>query len=310
METCDARCPSTPPPQQQQPRLPILRTPDGGAACVALLVHFSGAGGTVLWEGMRRATGSTGSGGGSGGMSFPRTPGGMWGCQGLATQAAWTEAMDPSGRRCGCAELLQERARSGFVAWSMENPVGVPYGPEPHGCECVAYWTAVRPPVERILSRMYKKTVVGVMASPAAVRHALERTTRLNASGRLRGMQEFSGTAAVDNWMVRSLGGADVYRRGLGALDEAHYATAKARLARMHAIPMANLSSAATAALLGLPRGARLGVATSGHGHAGVPAEALADDFVELLERHNRLDARLYRYAQRLYESRVRARAL
>ena len=51
--------------------------------------------------------------------------------------------------------------------------------------------------------------------------------------------------------------GANVYRLGLGALDEAHVATAKARLASMHAIPMDNLSSAATAALLGLPRGAR-----------------------------------------------------
>ena len=66
------------------------------------------------------------------------------------------------------------------------------------------------------------------------------------------------------------------------------------------------MEEVSAALLLGLPRGARLGVATSAHGHAGVPAEARADDFVALLERHNELDARLYRYAQRLYETRIR----
>ena len=145
------------------------------------------------------------------------------------------------GSRSG-ADLYRFRDQSRLRLWATENIVSAPLG-----CSCVSYWTVLRSPVSRILSRMYKRTLYGRFAQHNTVLGALNHTMLLNSSWLIPGMPEFSGTPAVDNYHVRSLGGPSVYRLSLGRLTEDHLRVAMARLAAMNVVPMPNLSSPATA---------------------------------------------------------------
>jgi hypothetical protein len=74
--------------------------------------------------------------------------------------------------------------------------------------------------------------------------------------------------------------------------------------ADFHVIPLHNLSSDATARLMGMPTGASIHILTSGP-HAVVPLSRLPEGFVDLLTEHNQLDAALYKFATELYEKRI-----
>ena len=269
---------------------PVTTTGAGESACAALFLHFPGAGGTALWARLVAA---------GRGMSHPKHPTGNGGC--LASQWEWTHAMTTTGRRCDCAHLHAFMRETGTQLWATENVVATPLG-----CARVSYWIALRSPVSRILSRMYKRTLFGMFARPGMVLEALNRTMLLNSSRSVPGMPEFSGTPAVDNNYVRSLGGPSVYRLGLGEITEGHLAMAAERLATMNVVPMLNISSPATARWMGLtPHVAGRGIKVSGS-HARVPREVEQDlAFVAALRRHNELDSRLYLFAVELYERRV-----
>ena len=218
-----------------------------------------------------------------------------------------------SGGRCPCDELYAIAQRERIDWWANENVVVAPLN-----CSRVAYWTVLRPPVERILSRLFKPPSANSTAfrfmSVKQAETALTNSTRLPASGRLH---ELVGTSALNNWYVRSLCGPAVYALPLGAVNTSHLHRAARQLQQFRVVlPLSNLSDAAglLSRLLGrCIREPRVQEATTGL-HSGVSAwhamqrnAALRDSpFMAALARHNELDAELYRVAVRLYEQRRR----
>ena len=216
----------------------------------------------------------------------------------------------PSGERCACADI-HKHAKS-FDWWASENPVMVPLR-----CRDTEYWTVMRPPIERVLSRLFKpldgnRTKYRFITVNQA-RKALGNTTRFPPNHMYH---EFTGSAGLDNWHVRSLAGPHVFNLSLGALNDTHLELAKAELARFQwVVPMSNLSDAPIwlRRLLGVCiRVDSIDMATAGSHSASSPwhhaqREAAMRDsaFVAAVEAHNRLDQKLYEHARALYETTV-----
>lgn len=79
----------------------------------------------------------------------------------------------------------------------------------------------------------------------------LRKTTWLTWDARCR---ELSGSAAISNFYVRSLGGPDTYKLNLTGVGDEHYAAAKRMLQSFDVVlPLRNLSSLPR--LLGMPAG-------------------------------------------------------
>lgn len=188
--------------------------------------------------------------------------------------------MGANATRCACVEDWR------YMWQATESPVMAALG-----CPHTAYWVVLRPPVERVLSRLYKKhwdvTVVMEM---------LTTTTWLRYDRRCK---ELSGSAALSNFYVRSLGGPDSYKLNLTAVGEEHYAFARRTLQSFDvALPLRNLSSLPR--LLGLPAGVEMPEEVNGT-HSPAP-ETPDPQLLALLEERNQLDARLYDDVVEMFE--------
>ena len=110
---------------------------------------------------------------------------------------------------------------------------------------------------------------------------------------------EFSGSAGLDNFHVRSLNGPAVYRLPLGAITDAHLERAAAWLSTAAVVlPLANLSAL---------RGCSASTLRCQHEVTGAHSTRrdVDPDLRALLEVHNGLDIRLYEGAQALFERRM-----
>jgi hypothetical protein len=168
----------------------LLARADGRRACSALFVHFPRAGGTSMWHALSSAAARTS-------LRSPSSLGGNYGC--LCHSHEWTAALSASASAapCTCAKLANPFVHHQLTLWSTENPVAVP-----PGCQCVSYWTVLREPIGRILSRMFKHTGMGVFGNASAVVHALRQTSLLDSSSALRGMPECARATATQNLLV------------------------------------------------------------------------------------------------------------
>ena len=198
-------------------------------------------------------------------------------------QSSWIDAMVDGATRCLCVE------RWGYMWQATESPVMVALG-----CPITAYWTVLRPPVERVVSRIYKKSW-----DVTVVKEMLRTTTWLQFDTRCK---ELSGSAALSNLYVRSLGGPDVYKLNLSAVGDEHYAVAKRTLQSFDVVlPTRNLSSLPR--LLGLPASVEMPNEVTEQ-HAAIP-ETPDLQLLALLEERNQLDARLYDDAVGMFEGAI-----
>ena len=240
-----------------------------------------------------------------------------------AEQFSWRAALRAQDR-CNCSTAVTFKT---FHA--HENPVMAPI------CAAFDYWVVLRHPVDRVLSRLGKSTATNKLfgyrlpiLSAAQATAALRTTTWWKpcpqswycavegpatpwlklcpASLRQRSVanvtcaaHEFSGSAGLDNFHVRSLNGPAVYRLPLGAITDAHLERAAAWLSTAAVVlPLANLSA--------LPRLLGVDVAMP-HEVTGAHSTRrdVDPDLRALLEAHNGLDIRLYQGAQALFERRM-----
>ena len=275
---------------------------------VTLFVHFSGSGGTSVVNLAREHISA---------LRVPppekSSPNANLGCaSGVVPRDRAFHALPHgvttrSGRRCDCSDL-QQHAEGGFNWWANENPVVAPLR-----CAYVEYWTVLRHPIDRILSRLFKPPGHARKGfrfiSIDQAKAALANTTWFGGSDDQQASRhEFTGSSALNNWHVRSLAGPFVYLLPLGAVTKRHELQARQQLAEFQVIlPMENLTvlPAWLSHRMGLCIDAPIGDDASGT-HSGVGAErdaALRDkDFMDALSRHNSLDEELYTYAKQLFE--------
>lgn len=288
-----------------------------------LFIHFPGCGGTTVARLAHELFGRHAVG---------------WNTGCAAQQTDWGYALTHSSR-CPCPQracLARVQARRAlsepepeprsracmlhFFAW--ENPVAAPLS-------CFGgIWVVLRDPVERILSRMHKE----YGRNPPTIRTAqaiaaLSSTTWLPACpvgkiGRANQaesllnatmppcMHEFTGSASLNDWYIRSLLGPAVFTLPLDAVNESHLEAAQAWLGRVAVVlPLANMS--ALPRLLGaaglLPAWAEnvtVGYEVSGVHSSYNDSLPVNDSLLTLLRRYNALDTRLYAHAQALFEER------
>lgn len=274
---------------------PLLRTPDGNSTHVALFVHWSGAGGTTMWSALRKAARAY-----KNVRVAPVADGLSNGNVGpLARNSRWSESIRPGGQRMTCRDALQ----TSYQLFAIENPVAIPWT-----CAGVAYWTVLRDPVSRFMSRMFRNTREGVMGLDGipTVLQALNHTVLLHTSLDTPGMPEFSGTPTVDNWYVRSLNGPSVYRLGLGQITTDHLEIAIKRLSKMNVVPIEQLSSPHFASLLGLPAVETRGRSSSFRTTRFSTQESAQLEYVMARLRHqNHLDLLLYNHSTQLFRERT-----
>ena len=206
------------------------------------------------------------------------------------------------GHRCPCSALQDTAKKYTFIG--AENPVMVALD-----CVQVEYWAVLRPPVDRILSRVFKpsKGQGFRFLSFDEVKRALNSTVHFNRSG----VHEFTSSSALNNWYVRSLCGPSVYELPLGAVNDQHLAVAKAQLDRLDIVlPMSNLTQLPN--LLSRQWGVCVkrdmkhktaGSSTSASAwHTAERNKALSDEgFMAALIKHNLLDMALHEHAQQLF---------
>ena len=276
---------------------------------VTLLIHFPGNGGTSVVKLARK-------------LKIYKVPkmsessmnanlgcakGGSEGLSGITTV---------SHERCPCDELYTIALQRDFNWWANENPVVAPLN-----CPDVAYWTVLRHPVDRIMSRLFKPFSIAHVAiekfrfiTMADAKAALTNTIAFSRNSSSR---EFAGSSALNNWYVRSLCGPQVYELPLGAVDRSHLHMATRQLQTFQLlVPLMNLSSITR--LLEWQLGPKVRVphiqvitrgthSASSAWHTLQRAKALQDAaFMADLALHNKLDTELYQFVQRDFEERMR----
>jgi len=211
--------------------------------------------------------------------------------------------------RCPCEDLWRRAEHYNF--WANENVVRAPLD-----CERVEYWVVIRHPIERLISRLFKPGAHGRLhfLQFDEMQAALNRTVVFAPSS---SRHEFTGSAALNNWMVRSIAGPDVYRLPLGGVELEHLRRAERQLDRFAIVlPLANMSL--LPAMLFLRYGKCVqalppDTAQTNGGHSASSETIRAQkeralqngEFMGSLWWHNALDLRLYESAQRLFHRRL-----
>lgn len=206
--------------------------------------------------------------------------------------------------RCPCEELRTIAAATHATLWGHENVVVAPLR-----CPRTRYWVVMRDPIKRIFSRIldryfleHKEGITREMA-----RAALNSTTTFPGREHLK---EFTGSAALNNYYVRSLAGPAVYALPLGGVKAEHLEVATVALHAIDVVlPMDNMSALPT--LLAPLYGPRLCFEKLGGKHGHDPtAELRAAESDALLmaafRHHNALDHQLVLRAHGLFENALR----
>mmetsp|Transcript_3394 Transcript_3394/g.7186 ORF Transcript_3394/g.7186 Transcript_3394/m.7186 type:complete len:390 (+) Transcript_3394:431-1600(+) len=197
--------------------------------------------------------------------------------------------------RCPCQETALIAERYNVTWWAHENPVVAPLQ-----CRGVRYWVVLRHPIERILARLFSSWY---MQQQHTVTLELAKAALINNTNFMFGPQtkEFSGSAALNNYYVRSLVGPSVYALPLGAVSRFHLKAALTVLSTFDVVlPFPYISSLPSVAgrLYGHCIKAEV-VHAHDNSHppdfvAEMQRRALADKlFMNLLHTHNMLDAEL-----------------
>ena len=214
--------------------------------------------------------------------------------------------------RCPCADHdpgdgsdnSPNALRYKYSWWAHENPVMAPLG-----CPHIEYWTVLRDPIERIVSRISQcpDVCIGLEDARAAI-----RTTAV-----IEHANEFTGSEVFNNWYVRSLNGPETYKLPLGAVNETHLRRAQRALRKFHVVvPFKHVSEIriAVSRFLGVcvrtpfpkPQ-ADLSISHYLHGGDVGYSKRLKEfhedtAFMTLLRSHNEYDVRLHATAISLWE--------
>jgi len=271
-----------------------------------LFLHFSGCGGTSVISWAKAVEKHSPIG-----LVLPKeedsTPNCNVGCGAPPEWAAFGASFGTDHReahdRCSCHNLRQTAEDLDVNFFGNENVVMAPLN-----CPGVQYWVALRHPVERLLSRVSKKLK---FLSYTNAKDALNRTMVFEY---VRHHHEFTGTAALNNWMVRSLLGPAGYKLPLGAVSLQHFNEAKHQLMKFDVIvPLANMSlmPAMVSRHLGTCIQVPVPEAVRGMHSGSTPetqqqkAKFMADkDLMRAIWKHNALDVRLYETSIELFNQR------
>ena len=177
-------------------------------------------------------------------------------------------------------------------------------------CDDVAQYAVVlRDPIDRLISNtIFEQAVMHWDTDTSSI---LEMVAP-NASFRLSGDREnhpsemiSQGTAAYDNFLVRTLAGPEVFALPAGQLTRTHLDEAKRRLARFDAVMvLERLNEQAPAQLSHFLGWNRLELPRSMAGGGADAAQPFSDEQLAVLKRANALDAELYCFGQKLAEAR------
>ena len=264
---------------------------------VTVFLHFSGSGGTSLVYYVRKL---------KQGFSLPPMDISRNANYGCAAEQHCHNASYAASRRCPCADVNKAVAH-GYTWWANENPVLAPLH-----CPRVSYWTVIRHPVDRILSRMFKPANQKVQPGKAVrfitleqAKAALEQETYFPAQDvHGRHYAEFASSFGLSNWITRSLGGPSVFSLPLGGINDSHLQAALQTLSGFDVVvPLPSLSKLPS--VLSLLWGqciAKRVPAYVSRAHSGstnesavMLAAAKADvPFMSALRAANAVDARLF----------------
>ena len=217
-------------------------------------------------------------------------------------------------QECPCQDL-KEVAEKNNVNWlAQANPVMMPSGCHDFGL-AVRYWTVMRHPIDRLLTRMFtsprdgshKLQFMSIEEMKLALTNDTEFTPRRNDRA------EFTGSAALNNWYVRSLSFPRIFQKKLGEITRVHELEAWTRLQRFELVlPVTHILDMpeAVARLHGNPCIERLlddqidlpGLAW----HEEQKTRATRDnELMQLLKRHNSHDISLYWRVWHLHQERM-----
>ena len=214
--------------------------------------------------------------------------------------------------RCPCSELYSNAQKYNF--WGAENPVMAALD-----CPHIEYWTVLRHPVERILSRVFRphfKNGHPVLRFNVGV-DEMRRVMFTNYTMHGKEREFSTGAAWLNNFYTRSLCGPSVFLLPLGMVTDRHLTLATAQLERIGTVlPTRNISQLPELLSRNLGR-CVMKISKVGHEHSHPGSstwhaterdKAMKDkDFMEALARYNRLDLQLYEHARQLFEHRMHA---
>mmetsp|Transcript_48170 Transcript_48170/g.125922 ORF Transcript_48170/g.125922 Transcript_48170/m.125922 type:complete len:238 (+) Transcript_48170:290-1003(+) len=206
--------------------------------------------------------------------------------------------------RCPCEDLPRIAEEHHANLWGHENVVVAPLR-----CPRTRYWMVVRDPIERIFSRMFDEWFVAQKDHMTRAMATAALNSTLTFPGREH-FKEFTGSAALNNYYVRSLTGPAVYSLPLGTVTAKHLEIATAALRAIDVvIPLRNVSALPTllGSLYGIPCNFPFDPSTVRvQEHSSPNAEMLAAEsdmvFMAALRHHNALDERLVLSAGALFE--------
>jgi len=210
-----------------------------------------------------------------------------------------------SGERLPCETVLRFADTSYFFLF--ENPVIVPLL-----CPHVAYWTVLRDPIDRLISRLSQPLPNGTSSIESISVAEAKAVLMLDSASPMQ--REFAGfiPSVINNWHVRSLCGPAVYNLGLGRVNSSHLEEAKAALGLFDlVVPMPDIASIpeiiADQLRIPLQEEAERAKRQRGLRLSSRPWQYQLTDasFIGALRSHNLLDIGLYDHALQLFNIRM-----
>lgn len=178
-------------------------------------------------------------------------------------------------------------------------------------CDDLAQYAVVlRDPIDRLISNtLFEQKVMHWATDTASILEMIAPNASVHLSGdRADHPSEMisQGTAAYDNFLVRTLAGPEAFALPAGQLTRAHLDEAKRRLARFDVVMvLERLDEQGPAQLSHFLGWDRLELPRSMAGGGADAAQPFSDEQLAVLKRANAFDAELYCYGQKLAEART-----